>query len=297
VDPVDEWTVAELKAELRRLDLPVSGNKQELYERLLDDSDFEEVLEAEEVLEDEQEDEGFEFDFAAMSQATLRTLILYRVQIASILIVGLLVGAVAFGGPALLDVFQPKEAPEPEVHMWQFSLDERSSEKVQTIFIEDDTTETISVVVPAPANLSSIYIGAYWRESDEQPGGIVGCDEVTLQLVLTDVNKTALYTLSNTEATSQECDADGTEPWDHIWFQYDLNLPNVSSFEGTEEEAFAFWETFTGIGTGEWFIDIRVDTYTVWGTVCDCEDGEEVRLTVSYIDYEVEISKVSPDEE
>ena len=49
-------------------------------------------------------------------------------------------------------------------------------------------------------------------------------------------------------------------------------------------------------GTGEWRIDVTVDVYTLWGTVCDCEDGEEVRLTISYIEYEVKMAKVVPPE-
>ena len=41
-------------------------------------------------------------------------------------------------------------------------------------------------------------------------------------------------------------------------------------------------------------IDLTVDTYTLWGPVCDCEDGEDVRLTVSYIEYDVNMAKVAP---
>ena len=39
---------------------------------------------------------------------------------------------------------------------------------------------------------------------------------------------------------------------------------------------------------------MTVDVYTLWGTVCDYEDGEEVRLTISYIEYEVNMAKVVP---
>ena len=35
---------------------------------------------------------------------------------------------------------------------------------------------------------------------------------------------------------------------------------------------------------------IRDSVYTLWGTVCDCEDGEEVRLTISYIEYKVSMA-------
>ena len=36
MEAIDEWTVAELRAELEELELVTTGNKQELYDRLLD---------------------------------------------------------------------------------------------------------------------------------------------------------------------------------------------------------------------------------------------------------------------
>ena len=36
VEPISEWTSAELKAELKELGLSTSGNKQELYDKLLE---------------------------------------------------------------------------------------------------------------------------------------------------------------------------------------------------------------------------------------------------------------------
>ena len=91
------------------------------------------------------------------------------------------------------------------------------------------------------------------------------------------------------------CEGDGRRtPWDKIWYQYTLVLPNMTGFEGTQEEALALWEQYNGIGTGEWRIDVTVDVYTLWGTVCDCEDGEDVQLTISYIEYEVNMAKVMP---
>ena len=122
----------------------------------------------------------------------------------------------------------------------------------------------------------------------------MGCDKVTVEVYDSSVNKSNQYSLSNTDAMSQDCDADKTEPWDKIWYQYTLDLPNMTGFEGTQEEALELWEQYNGIGTGEWRIDVTVDVYTLWGTVCDCEDGEEVRLTISYIEYEVNMAKVVP---
>ena len=39
MEPIDEWSSAELKAELKDLDLSTSGNKQELYDRLVEYED------------------------------------------------------------------------------------------------------------------------------------------------------------------------------------------------------------------------------------------------------------------
>ena len=280
MEPLDEWTVAELKAELKELGVSNSGNKQELYERLLE---FE---------EEEGDEDGF--DASELGRSIIGAVVRNRIALGAVFAVAILVAAVAFAVPMLLDMIQPDKAVEPEVHIWEFTLEEKNWTNVKSYFIDDDATERVPVVVPLPNNLSSVYIGAYWGEADEQPGGIIGCDEVTVEVFTTDVNKTNLYSLSNTDAASSDCDADGTEPWDHIWYQYDLELPNITGFEGTEEEALAIWDTYTGIGTGEWIIDLTVDTYTLWGPVCDCEDGEDVRLTVSYIEYDVNMAKAQP---
>ena len=294
VDPIGEWTVAELKAELKELDLSIGGNKQELYERLLDHSDYERD---EEDWDDDDNyedwDERTQIDFTAIGLTTVRTLVRLRIPILSVLIAGLLVTAAAAGLPKL---FEKKEVAEPEIHVWQFTVNDHEQTDIQSYFIEDDTTERVVMTLSFPMNISSVYIGAYFQESDEQPGGIIGCDKVTMELLLTDVNKTNLYSLSSTDATSQNCDADETEPWDQIWYQYDLDLPNATNFEGTEEEALALWDAYTGTGTGEWNIDISVDVYTLWGPACDCEDGEDVRLTLKYTEYEVSMEIVQPEE-
>ena len=60
--------MAELRAELSRLNLTVSGNKQELYERLLEAGEIEEDWEDESDWDDEPEDERFDIDFAGMGR-------------------------------------------------------------------------------------------------------------------------------------------------------------------------------------------------------------------------------------
>ena len=205
----------------------------------------------------------------------------------------LLLSAIVVAGPVVIDMIMPAEEDPPEVSNWEFSFEEKNWTEIQTFFVNDDSTETVSLLIPMPNNVSEVYIGAYWGEEDEEPGGIVGCDLVTVEVSETSVSKPHLYTLSSTDASSQDCDADKTEPWDKIWYHYFLDIPNSTGFEGTEEEARESWDLYNGSGTGEWRIDVSVDTYAVWGTVCDCEDGEDVRLTISYIEYEVKMSIMS----
>ncbi|MFL2493192.1 MAG: SAP domain-containing protein [Candidatus Thalassarchaeum sp.] len=282
MEPADEWTVAEIKAELEDLGLPTSGNKQDLYDRLLE-------------YDEGWEDEGG-LDFSKVVSGVVALVVRNRVALGAGVGVLLLLSAVVVAGPIVIDMIMPTEEEPPEVSIWEFSFENNNQTDVQTFFVNDDSTETVTLVIPMPNNVSEIYIGAYWGEEDEQPGGIVGCDMVTVEVFETSVSKANLYTLSSTDASSQDCDADKTEPWDKIWYHYFLDIPNSSGFEGTEEEARELWELYNGTGTGEWRIDVSVDVYTLWGTVCDCEDGEDVRLTISYIEYEVKMSVMTDDE-
>ena len=282
MEPADEWTVAELKAELEDLDLPTGGNKQDLYDRLLQ-------------YDEEWEDEGGS-DFSKVVSGVTALVVRNRVALGAGLGVLLLLSAVVVAGPVVIDMIMPPEEEPPEVSIWEFSFENNNQTDVQTFFVNDDSTETVTLVIPMPNNVSEVYVGAYWGEEDEEPGGIVGCDMVTVEVFETAVSKANLYTLSSTDASSQDCDADKTEPWDKIWYHYFLDIPNSSGFEGTEEEAHELWELYNGTGTGEWRIDVSVDVYTLWGPVCDCEDGEDVRLTISYIEYEVKMSVMTDDE-
>ena len=282
VEPIDEWTSAELKAELKELGLSSSGNKQDLYDRL---------LEYEEEWEDES-GSGVSDALGGVANLVLRN----RVALGAIVGALLLLSAIVVAGPVVIGMIMPAEEEAPEVGIWDFTLEQKNWTEIQTFFVNDDATEIVSLTIPMPNNVSEVYIGAYWGEEDEQPGGIVGCDLVTVEVFDTTVNKPQLYTLSSTDASSQDCDADKTEPWDKIWYHYFLDIPNASGFEGTEEEARESWELYNGSGTGEWRIEVSVDTYAVWGTVCDCEDGEEVRLTISYVEYQVKMTLVNEEE-
>ena len=279
MEPIDEWSSTELKAELEELDLSTSGNKQELYDRLL-----------------EYEDEWGENSGPGISDVfgrVVNIVVSNRVALGAVAGVLVLVSAIVLAGPVVIDMIMPASEEAPEKGIWEFTFEQKNTTDVQTYFINDDTTEVVTLNIPMPNNVSMIYIGAYWGEEDEQPGGIVGCDMVTVEVYDTGVSKPQLYSLSSTDASSQDCDADKTEPWDKIWYDYSLDIPNASGFEGTEEEARASWELYNGTGTGEWRIEIRVDTYAVWGTICDCEDGEEVTLTLSYVEYQVKMSLIT----
>lgn len=279
MEAIDEWTVAELRAELEELELVTTGNKQDLYDRLLD-------------YEEEWGDDGVS-GLSNTVGGIFNIVIRNRVALGAVIGVLLLLSAIVVAGPVVIDMIMPAEEDPPEVSNWEFSFEEKNWTEIQTFFVNDDSTETVSLLIPMPNNVSEVYIGAYWGEEDEEPGGIVGCDLVTVEVSETSVSKPHLYTLSSTDASSQDCDADKTEPWDKIWYHYFLDIPNSTGFEGTEEEARESWNLYNGSGTGEWRIDVSVDTYAVWGTVCDCEDGEDVRLTISYIEYEVKMSIMS----
>ena len=142
MEPIDEWTVAELKAELGELGLSNSGNKEQLYERLLD---------AEEEDWDDEED-GFDRSelMASLAGAVVRN----RVAIAAVLAVGMLVAAVVVAGPAILDMLMPDKEAEPEVSVWEFPLEERNRTDVQSFFVNDDATENVVLSIPMPRNIS-----------------------------------------------------------------------------------------------------------------------------------------------
>ena len=135
-----------------------------------------------------------------------------RVAIGAVVAVVMLVVAVVVAGPSVLEMIIPAKEAEPEVSVWELTIEERNQTDIQTFFVNDDATETVILSIPLPRNLSSVYVGGYWGEEDEQPGGIVGCDKVTIEVYDSAVNKSNQYSLSNTDAMSQDCDADKKEP-------------------------------------------------------------------------------------
>ena len=170
MEPIDEWTVAELKTELKDLGLSNGGNKEELYNRLLEyegDDGWD---------EDDWEEEDSGFDASEMVASFTGAALRNRVGIAAVLGVVMLVAAVVVAGPAVIDMLIPDKEAGPEVNVWEFTLQERNQTDVQSFFVNDDATENVVLSISLPSNVSSVYVGAYWGEEDEQPGGIVGCD-------------------------------------------------------------------------------------------------------------------------
>ena len=161
MEPIDEWTVAELKAELKDLGLSNSGNKEELYERLLD------------AEEEDWGDEEDGFDRSELMASLAGAVVSNRVAIGAVVAVVMLVVAVVVAGPSVLEMIIPAKEAEPEVSVWEFTIEERNQTDIQTFFVNDDATETVILSIPLPRNLSSVYVGGYWGEEDEQPGGIV----------------------------------------------------------------------------------------------------------------------------
>ena len=158
MEPIDEWSSAELKAELKDLDLSTSGNKQELYDRLVEYED--------DWVEDSES--GISDIFGRVANIVVRN----RVALGAVAGVLVLVSAIVLAGPVVIDMIMPASEEPPEKGTWEFTFEQKNTTDVQTYFINDDTTEMVTLNIPMPNNVSKIYIGAYWGEEDEQPGGI-----------------------------------------------------------------------------------------------------------------------------
>ncbi|MCS5529609.1 MAG: SAP domain-containing protein, partial [Candidatus Poseidoniales archaeon] len=120
MEPIDEWTVAELKAELKDLGLSNSGNKEELYERLLD------------AEEEDWGDEEDGFDRSELMASLAGAVVSNRVAIGAVVAVVMLVVAVVVAGPSVLEMIIPAKEAEPEVSVWEFTIEERNQTDIQT---------------------------------------------------------------------------------------------------------------------------------------------------------------------
>jgi len=147
VEPIDEWTSAELKAELKELGLSSGGNKQDLYDRLLE---YEEEWEGE-------SGPGVSDALGGVANLILRN----RVALGAIVGVLLLLSAIVVAGPVVIGIIMPAEEEAPEVGVWDFALEQKNWTEIQTFFVNDDATETVTLTIPMPNNVSEVYIGAY----------------------------------------------------------------------------------------------------------------------------------------
>ena len=99
MEPIDEWSSAELKAELKELDLSTSGNKQELYDRLLEYED--------EWREDSES--GISDIFGRIVNIVVRN----RVALGAVAGVLVLVSAIVVAGPVVIEMVMPAEEEAP----------------------------------------------------------------------------------------------------------------------------------------------------------------------------------------
>ena len=72
----------------------------------------------------------------------------------------MLLSAIVVAGPVVIDMIMPAEEDPPEVSNWEFSFEEKNWTEIQTFFVNDDSTETVSLLIPMPNNVSEVYIGA-----------------------------------------------------------------------------------------------------------------------------------------
>ena len=92
---------------------------------------------------------------ASLAGAVVRN----RVAIGAVVAVVMLVVAGGVAGPSVLEMIIPAKEAEPEVSVWEFTIEERNQTDIQTFFVNDDATETVILSIPLPRNLSSVYVG------------------------------------------------------------------------------------------------------------------------------------------
>ena len=95
MEAIDEWTVAELRAELEELELVTTGNKQDLYDRLLD-------------YEEEWGDDG-DSGLSNTVGGIFNIVIRNRVALGAVIGVLLLLSAIVVAGPVVIDMIMPAE--------------------------------------------------------------------------------------------------------------------------------------------------------------------------------------------
>ena len=239
------------------------------------DADHEEVFDGDEFDED-WDDENIDesFDFIEIVKLTLNLLLRFRLPLIAILLVGIIIGSATVVVPML---FAKEEASGPQSHFWRFDVERVIGGAEHSVFVEDGTTEEISFAFEQPTNVSYVYVGAHFSENNENVG-INLCDYVTVVINLQTVNRTDRYDTSQTESRTNDCNVEG----DAIWYHYNLTLPPIIEFEGTEEEALSQWENVVGTGVGVWVIEITVDSQSIL-----VDEGEDVDITINFEEFRV----------
>ena len=239
------------------------------------DSDHEEGFDGDEFDEDwDDENIDDEFDFIEIVKSTLNLLLRFRSPLIAILLVGILIGSATIVVPML---FAKEEVSGPQSHLWRFDVQRVNGGTDHSVFVEDGTTEEISFVFEQPTNVSHVYVGAHFSENNENVG-INLCDYVTVVINLQTVNRTDRYETSQTESRTNDCNVEG----DAIWYHYNLTLPSIIEFEGTEEDARSQWENVVGTGVGIWIIEITVDSQSIL-----VDEGEDVDITIISEEFQV----------
>ena len=252
---------------------PLSVDDEEDFDDDELDDEFDEESDAE---LDEETDEEWDEDFDAMNlvAATARFIVRFRLALAALMVVGMLVTAASVVVPML---FASEAVSGPQSHLWGFQVKTSDDSTFQSIFVEDGTTEIITFEFDESTNVSHVYVGAHFSENNENVG-VNLCDYVTVIMNLEEVNRTERYETSQTDSRTNDCNVEG----DAIWYNYNLTLPTISQFEGTAAEARDQWEIVNMTGVGLWVIEITVDAQTLLE-----DNGEDVDITINTMEFEV----------
>ena len=260
---------------------PLSVDDEEDFDddELDDEFDEESDAESDEVWDEESDaesDEEWDEDFDAMTlvAATARFIVRFRLALAALMVVGMLVTAASVVVPML---FASEGVSGPQSHLWGFQVKTSDDSTSQSIFVEDGATEIITFEFDESTNVSHVYVGAHFSENNENVG-VNLCDYVTVIMNLEEVNRTERYETSQTDSRTNDCNVEG----DAIWYNYNLTLPTIAQFEGTAAEARDQWEIVNMTGVGLWVIEITVDAQSLLE-----DSGEDVDITINTMEFEV----------
>ncbi len=134
---------------------PLSVDDEEDFDDDELDDEFDEESDAE---SDEETDEEWDEDFDAMTlvAATARFIVRFRLALAALMVVGMLVTAASVVVPML---FASEGVSGPQSHLWGFQVKTSDDSTFQSIFVEDGTTEIITFEFDESTNVSHVRKG------------------------------------------------------------------------------------------------------------------------------------------